>query len=279
MNLCRRHYQRVTAAQAAAEAAGPTQTMAGLTAYELQLAQLIQDKARLKGIQSTEGKIELKRVLLPAYAPYVEGVLSAGKGAQDEVLVTVMLWRIDTADYAGGLDAAAYVFQHGLLMPDSFNRSIGCVVAEEVAEGALKALKADQPFDIDVLLRTAELTAEQDMPDQARAKLFLALGRATLYGLDVEAPGKPGQVAEGIALLRRAIELHDKCGGKKDLEAADRLHKKLADAATPAAPTSPGLPPTPPPPSTAPADEKPSVPPKSYGKGSRKNRKNPPSKG
>lgn len=274
MNLCRRHYQRVTAAQAAAEVAGPSQTMAGLTAYELQLAQLINDRARLKGIQSTEGKIELKRQLLPTYAPYVEGALSAGKGAQDEVLVTIMLWRIDAGAFTEGLDIAAYVFEHSLLMPDSFNRSIGCVVAEEVAEGALKALKADQPFDIDVLLRTAELTAEQDMPDQARAKLFLALGRATLYGLDVEDPGKPGQVAEGIALLRRAIELHDKCGGKKDLEAADRLFKKLADAATPAAPAS-----TEQPPSTAPADGKFSAPAKPSHKGNRKTKKNPPSKG
>lgn len=228
MNLCRRHYQRVTAAQAAAEVAGPTQTMEGLNAYELQLAQLIQDRARLKGIQSTEGKIELKRQLLPAYAPYVEGVLSAGKGAQDEVLVTVMLWRIDAGDYAGGLDIAAYVFQHGLLMPDRFNRTVGCLVAEEVAEGAIKALKAGQPFDIAVLHRTAELTAEQDMPDEVRAKLHLALGRATLFGLTLDAQGQPGQVDTGIELLKRAIELHDKCGGKKDLEAAERLRKHLA---------------------------------------------------
>lgn len=232
----KRHYQRVTAAQAAAAAAGPTQTMEGLNAYELQLAQLIQDRARLKGIQSTEGKVELKRQLLPAYAPYVEGVLSAGQGAQDEVLVTVMLWRIDAGDYTGGLDIAAYVFQHGLLMPDRFNRTVGCLVAEEVAEGAIKAMTAGQPFDIAVLHRTAELTAEQDMPDEVRAKLNLALGRATLFGLTLDAPGQPGQVDAGIELLKRAIELHDKCGGKKDLEAAGRLQKKLIDSTAPKTP-------------------------------------------
>lgn len=231
MSPAKRHFQRVTAAQAAAEAAGPSQTMAGLTAYELQLAQLIQDRARLKGIQSTEGKIELKRQLLPAYAPYVEGVLLAGQGAQDEVLVTIMLWRIDAGAFAEGLDIATYVFAHGLVMPDRFNRSVGCLVAEEIAEGALKAMKAGQPFEIATLLRTAELTAEQDMPDEVRAKLSLALARATLAGLDVDKPGKPGQVDEGVALLKRAIELHDKCGGKKDLEAAERLQKKLAPAA------------------------------------------------
>lgn len=269
MNLCRRHYQRVTAAQAAAEVAGPSQTMAGLTAYELQLTQLINDRARLKGIQSTEGKIELKRQLLPAYAPYVEGVLSAGQGAQDEVLVTIMLWRIDAGAFTEGLDIAAYVFAHGLVMPDRFNRTVGCLVAEEVAESAIKVLKAGQPFDIAVLLRTAELTAEQDMPDEVKAKLFLALGRATLHGLTLEVPGKPGQVEEGIALLTRAIELHDKCGGKKDLEAAGRLQKKQTEATASTEPK----------PSTAPAVAKPSTPRKPSGKSNRKAQKNPPSKG
>ncbi|MCY1403513.1 hypothetical protein D9M71_186970 [compost metagenome] len=66
------------------------------------------------------------------------------------------------------------------------------------------------------------------MPDEVRAKLNLALGRATLLGLTLDTPGQPGQVDAGIELLKRAIELHDKCGGKKDLEAAERLHKKLA---------------------------------------------------
>lgn len=224
----KRHFQRVTAAQAAAEAAGPNQTMDGLTAYELQLAQLTQDRARLKAIQSTEAKIALKQQLLPAYAPYVEGVLSAGKGAQDEVLVTVMLWRIDAGDYDGGLDIAAYVFLHGLLMPDRFARSIGCIVAEEVAENALGRFKVNQPFDIDVLHRTAELTAEQDMPDEVRAKLHRAMGLATLQGLTEDNPGRAGQVDAGIAELTRAIELNDKCGAKKELEAAKRLQNKLA---------------------------------------------------
>ncbi|MNT80652.1 hypothetical protein D3C72_2201430 [compost metagenome] len=66
------------------------------------------------------------------------------------------------------------------------------------------------------------------MPDQARAKLFLAMGRATLEGLTEEQPGQPGQVQAGIDLLKKAIDLHDACGGKKDLERAERLLKKHA---------------------------------------------------
>ncbi|EIU5544097.1 terminase, partial [Pseudomonas aeruginosa] len=94
------HFLRVTAAQEAA-ATAPHQGMEGANAYELQLAQLYQDRSRLKNIQSGEGKAALKVELLPAYQPYISGVLQAGKGAQDEVITTVMLWRIDAGDYAG----------------------------------------------------------------------------------------------------------------------------------------------------------------------------------
>ncbi|APC72550.1 terminase endonuclease subunit [Pseudomonas aeruginosa] len=220
------HFLRVTAAQETA-ATAPHQGMEGANAYELQLAQLYQDRSRLKNIQSGEGKAALKVELLPAYQPYISGVLQAGKGAQDEVVTTVMLWRIDAGDYAGALDIADYVLAHDLVMPDRFARTAGCVIAEEIAEAALKAQKTGGSFDLATLHRTLLLTDQADMPDEARAKLYLAAGHATLEGLSVESPGQPGQVQAGIDLLKRAIQLHDKCGGKKDLEAAERLQKKL----------------------------------------------------
>jgi hypothetical protein len=228
-NPCRRHFQRVTAAKEAA-AVEPTQTMAGATAYEHQLNQLLQDRLRLKQVQSNQGKAELKRQLLPEYIPYVQGVLDAGQGAQDEVLTTIMVWRFDAGDFTGGLDIAQYVLQHKMVMPDRFERTTGCLVAEEVATAAFKAQKVGEPFDLAVLHRTAELTDAEDMPDQARAKLFLAMGRATLEGITDEKPGQPGQVQAGIDLLKKAIDLHDACGGKKDLERAERLLNKLAAA-------------------------------------------------
>jgi len=226
-NPCRRHFQRVTAAKEAA-AVEPTQTMAGATAYEHQLNQLLQDRLRLKQVQSNQGKAELKRQLLPEYIPYVQGVLDAGQGAQDEVLTTIMVWRFDAGDFTGGLDIAQYVLQHKMVMPDRFARTLGCLVAEEVATAAFKAQKVGEPFDLAILHRTAELTDAEDMPDQARAKLFLALGRATLESITDEHPGQPGQVQAGIDLLKRAIDLHDACGGKKDLERAERLLNKIA---------------------------------------------------
>lgn len=226
-NPCRRHFVRVSAAIEAA-AANPTQTMAGATAYEHQLNQLLQDRLRLKQVQSNQGKAELKRQLLADYIPYVLGVLKGGKGAQDEVLTTIMVWRIDAEDFSGALDIADYVLKHKLIMPDRFERTTGCLVAEEVATIALKALKVGESFELAILKRTAELTDAEDMPDQARAKLFLAIGRVTLEGIIDEKPGQPGQVQAGIDMLKKAIDLHDACGGKKDLERAERLLNKLA---------------------------------------------------
>ena len=229
-NPCRQHFQRVTAAQQAAVVA-PGQTMAESSAYELQMAQLHQHYQQLKGIQSTQGKQELKAKILPDYAPYIDGVLASGQGAQDEVVTTVMLWRFDAGDYQGGLDIAAYVLEHGLTMPDRFARTTGCLVAEEVAEAALKAIKAGSTFDIGTLTEADRLTAGHDMPDEVRAKLMLATGRVAAAQVDPDKPNPADVHSLEVArhFLTRALELHDKCGGKRDLELVDRQLKKHAE--------------------------------------------------
>lgn len=232
-NPCRRHFQRVTAAVAAAAVAGPAMTMEGSTVYELHLAKLQQDYLRLKQVQSTEDKGKLKRQLLPEYAPYVEGVLAEGKGAQDQVLTTLMVWRMDAGDFTGALDIAEYVINYALLMPDRFERTTGTIVAEEIAEVALKAQKAGGTFDLDLLLRTEQIAGEQDMPDQAKAKLHLALGKAFAEKVADDDTSENQVIVFGYLdsakkHLARAIELNTNCGGKKDLERVERLLKKHA---------------------------------------------------
>lgn len=232
LSLAQRTQQRKRAAVAAASTAAD-QPMAGSGAYELQMAQLHQHHQQLKGIQSTQGKEELKAKLLPDYAPYIAGVLAAGQGAQDEVLTTVMVWRLDAGDYQGGLEIAAYVLQHGLTLPDRFARTTGCLVAEEIAEAALKALKAGGTFDIGLLAEADRLTAGEDMPDEVRAKLMLAMGRVAAAQVDPDKPNPADVHSLEVArhFLTRALELHDKCGGKRDLELVDRQLKKHAGQA------------------------------------------------
>jgi len=217
-------------AEAESARTAPPALMDGLTTYELMLAKLQQDQLRLKQVQSNQNKALLKAEMLPEYADYIAGVLAGGKGAQDDVFVTVMLWRFDAGDFAGGLEAAAYVLQHDLKMPERFNRTTGCVVAEEIAEAALRALKAGSDFDLEVTLQANELTASHDMPDAARAKLMLAIGR--LYALKVkdDASGEDlGNLVNAKEYLTKAISLYSACGAKKDLERVDRLLKKHAD--------------------------------------------------
>ncbi len=228
----RRHMQRVLAAAAAS--ADGNQLMPGTGIYEQMLLQLASDRARLKQIQSGEGKGKLKAQLLPAYDAYIAGVLEGGQGAADEVVTTVMLWNIDAGRYAEAMGVAEYVLRHNLAMPDRFERTTGCVVAEEVAEVALNALRTDAEFDTAILDQASSITEGQDMPDQVRAKLLLARARWTLRtvakALDGPQDGQPfdplPSLSTAIESLRRAIQLHDGCGGKKDLENAERLQKK-----------------------------------------------------
>lgn len=211
-----------------AAATAPATSMEGATAYEHQLAQLAQHRARLKQVQSNQGKAELKALLIPEYEPYVQGVLDAGNGAQDEVITTIMLWCIDAGAYPGALQIAEYVIKHGLKMPDRFERSTGTLIAEEIAEAALKAQKAGEGFPLWILEQAQRITAEQDMPDQARAKLHLALGKAFAAIPDDAVAENLGALTEAKNQLAKAIDLHSNCGGKKDLERVERLLKKHA---------------------------------------------------
>jgi hypothetical protein len=223
---------RYEAAQATAHAApGTVVSEATSRAHALMRAKLDQDRRRLKQVQSVERKIAVKREILPDYVPYVEGVLASGQGVQDDVLGFVLCWRIDAGDFAGALPIARYVLEHKLLLPDHFQRTPATLVAEEPAEQALKAFAAGKPFDVGVLRDVLALTESYDMPDEVRAKLQVALGRHL-------AETEP---REALMYLRRAVELHDKVGAKKDIEQLERRLRHLpGDAADPASPPSRG---------------------------------------
>jgi hypothetical protein len=221
------HLMRVEAARATATASpGAAVDTSTSRTHALIRAKLDQDRRRLKEVQSIERKIAVKRELLPDYVPYVDGVLSSGQGVQDEVIGYVLTWRIDVGDYVGALDVARYVLEHNLSMPDRFQRTTATLIAEEPAVQALKAYDAGKTFDVDILREILELTASRDMPDQVRAKLHFAIGRH----IAEQSP------SEALEYLRRAVELHDKVGAKKDIE---QLERKLRNASGHAGNTSP----------------------------------------
>ncbi|MCQ8762839.1 phage terminase small subunit, partial [Escherichia coli] len=70
-----------------------------------------------------------------------EGVLAAGGAQQDDVLMYVMLWRIDAGDYAGALEIGRHALRHGWVMPLG-NRNVQTVLPDEMAAAAQTAMLA-----------------------------------------------------------------------------------------------------------------------------------------
>jgi hypothetical protein len=225
----RNHFLRASAALAA-QAQQDANPLRHATGHELMLAQLAEHKRQLKAVQSIERKAELKRKLLPEYTAWVEGVLQSDAGLQDEVFMTVMVWHIDAGDLAGALPMAAYAIRHKLAMPDQYQRTTACLIAEEFANMALKAIDAGEAVDMVALVSVADLVTDEDMPDEVRAKLHKALGYAN-YAQAGTADSVRAAVLRQTALaeLKRALELHEKCGVKKDIE---RIEREIKNAAT-----------------------------------------------
>lgn len=233
-----RHLQRITAAALQRTAAEAAPDHRHANAYELQLVQLAEHRRQLKAIQSIERKVELKHKLLPLYDAWIDGSLAADHGAQDEVLTTLLVWHIDCASYPRALQIAEYALRHGLVLPDRYERSLACVLAEEIADAQLKAHDAGQLIELTTVHRAIELTDAHDMPDEVRAKLLKARGIARLGKGDGYAI-----LTAALTDLRRAHVLHDKCGVKKLIEVTERKLKKITDTAAPqAAASQPSVP-------------------------------------
>lgn len=212
----RSHFLRQSAIEAAQQDNG---LLRHATGYELQLRKLNEDKARLKQIKSKETKAELKADMLPAYAPWVDGVLAEGKGAQDAILMTVMVWRLDAGDLSGALDIAEYALKHKLATPDDFTRPTGYLLVEEIAVLALRDIAAGETVEIEPLLRTLELTDGEDMPDLVRAKLHKVIG--TVYR-------SLGRAGLALQHMKRALQLDENSGVKKSIEQLEREIKKAS---------------------------------------------------
>ncbi|MFW2037791.1 phage terminase small subunit [Acinetobacter ursingii] len=242
MNLARKHYQQHQA-KSAAETAAEFGTMQNTNAYEQQLMQLNSDKNRLKNIQSKQNKVELKRQLLPNYKPYIQGILEVKPGVQDAVVTEILVWAIDIDEYDFALDLAEYVLKYGLKLPDRFERSEACFITEDIAEAFLKVMKTDvvisekdfyQLYRLDDLINDESLeSSKRDMPDEVKAKLYLALGKANMRFITGESELDFAYAAHAQNFLEKAVKLDDKCGGRTDLNKMTKLFTKLQSVYAP----------------------------------------------
>lgn len=222
----KRHFQKTAAAHGAASVAAHNGAPVDANLYELMLMQLADHKRSLKEIQSVERKVEAKRGMLPEYVAYIDGILQADSGRQDEVLMTMLVWSIDVGDYARAIEIGAYALRHGLVTPEQYNRDTATLLAEEMAEARLRGAAVP----VDDLVHVDDLTSGSDMPDEARAKLKRAIGEAYSDAAPYVA----------TAYLERAIELNKNIGVKKLLDSLKRKAKAAAEAqATPATEAAP----------------------------------------
>ncbi|MFZ6772325.1 phage terminase small subunit [Undibacterium sp. SXout7W] len=239
-----RHAARILAAKAAAQSRHG-QPVQG-SAYDLMLAKLINDKQRLKAIQSIQRKIDLKRDILPDYDDWIDSALQHGNGAQDIVLTTVLVWHIDAGDYARALEIAQYCLKHSLSLPDQYHRDIATMLMDEIP-GAYLAGRFETPAQAQETLRAVQLlTVNADAPDQASAKLYKALGYAQIGKIgngDIDFDQlQEADASKALDNLRRALDLFQGIGVKKDIERLERRLKKTVE--------SEGTSNTPPPPTT-----------------------------
>lgn len=223
-----------------AAAASPTEALRGPAASqaELQLARLGVDLRRLHEIQSVEKKIELKRELIPAYVPWIAGILDADSGAPDEILAQNMIWLFDVGEFDDALHLASYMLRHKLSLPERFKRTLGTFIVEEPADAAAKARGQAQDFDLGLLLRIEEMCAGEDMPDVVKAKLEKEIGLLMVReseAIDPNADGPAGARKSGmeraLGYLRRAYGHSHTAGVKKDIDRIERELRKLTTEA------------------------------------------------
>ncbi|MCW3163079.1 phage terminase small subunit [Acinetobacter baumannii] len=218
LSPARRHRLQALAAKEAVKADEFGGVRPDASVYQLQLTELKNDIHVLRSIQSQEKRAEAKKELIPKHMPYVLGVVQSGaKVEQDEVITTIMLWCFDCCLFEQGLSIAEYALEQNLKMPDSFSRSTATIVAEEIGNAARIAYKQGEIFKINILEKAHKITTSFDMPDEVRAKLLVALGRSylqsDLYHL-------------AVLFLKSAIAKHENCGGKQDLQKAEKLLKE-----------------------------------------------------
>lgn len=243
----RRHQQKIRAQMSGAairdaSAAAPPEPKGDTEAgreYAMIRVLLHDDLRKLADVASIEARNPMKAEMATAYADWIEGVLAAGEqglAAQDEILVTNMIWAIDYRDFDYALRLGAHILKFNLTLPERYNRTAPCFLAEDIAT---VALEQHELVTLEQLVQANAMTAGADMPDPARAKLHKAIGRAYERRADAFDPtadnapagGKAAYAEEALTHLHRALQLDANVGVKTDIKRVTHMLKKLAEAA------------------------------------------------
>lgn len=202
---------------------------------------LIHDLRRLKSFKSMKRKIAIKREILPAYDDYVAAVLEkskqTGTAAENEIVATYFIWKLDVGDYCTALEIARHLLKYNLPLPDRFARDVASALVTEVTSAALYAVDLKQEFDPDILDQVADMTEGYDMSDDMRARLYKAQGllcsnpekalETLRAALDLsQTAGVKQQIR---TLEKRVLQDSEKETGAKPAAGADRQNDKSSD--------------------------------------------------
>lgn len=187
-------------------------------------ASLDDDLARLSDIKGLATRQDLKRTeLLPKYQDYVQRYLKSGQVFPNRVLVQVMVWLFDTAQFEDGLELADIAIEQGQEMPEHFKRrDIQTFVADAICEWAYdeyQAKRSPEPYLSDLLPR---VDGEWELTEQIPAKFHKLIG---IRALEAQ------EWAKAIEHLERAAALYPKVGvGTRIDNARKALSKQQAAA-------------------------------------------------
>jgi tetratricopeptide (TPR) repeat protein len=187
------------------------------------------DLDRLSAIDSRELRQQLKRdELLPKYLDYVQRYLDSKLIFPNPVMMQVLVWLFDTAQFTTGLQLAQVAMAQEQELPERFKRNVQTFVADEVIEWAeteYKAGRTPEPYVSDLLHL---VDGEWQLFERIPARYHKLLG---IIGIDLE------DWPQAIAHFERAIELYPEIGVGTRLDTARKALKKAELAAADKPPT------------------------------------------
>ncbi|CAI8790845.1 phage terminase small subunit [Pseudomonas sp. IT-P218] len=174
----------------------------------LQEAALDQDLERLSAMKGAlAGRQLLKRdELLPKYQDYIQRYIESGLNFPNRILVQVMIWLFDTAQFDDALELADFAIEQGQQMPERFKRrDIQTFVADTVIDWAYdeyNAGRSPEPYLSDLLPR---VDGEWDLTEQIPSKYHKLIG---MRAMEAE------QWDIALKHLERSTELYSKAGNE-----------------------------------------------------------------
>ena len=185
---------------------------------QLMIDALNVDLERISSIDNHELRRQLKRdELLPKYLAYVQRYRDSELSFPNPVMMQVLVWLFDTAQFGAGLELANFAMSQDQQLPERFKRNVQTFVADEVidwAESEYKAKRSPEPYLSDLL---PLVDGEWKLFERIPARYHKQIGILSLDQRDF---------AKAITHFERAEALYEGIGVGTRLEGARKALAK-----------------------------------------------------